>query len=137
MGNNVSVAPIIPLSFGDCFIDGKFDIYKYQIYILIKKKREREDISFYYYHTISNKDLKPPPTKRIRTVKKHELIIAHPNSSTAYMEPTNYLWYNLYVQSQPSSKKAKKYVCKYFSLSHRQSKHLLTDVKQKDIFKVE
>ena len=108
MGNIFSVPPVMTFSFGDCVIDGKLDINKYQIYFIIKKKREREGISFDFDHKISKKEVKPPE-KRIRSVKKHELIITHPNVSTTYMEPINFLWYTLYVQSQPSSRKTKKY----------------------------
>ena len=119
MGNSVSVPPVIPLSFSDCFINGKLDVFKYQMYFFVKRKRERDECIFNVDNIISSEETKPPPAKRIRTVKKHEVIITHPNGSTSYMEPTNSLWYTLYVQSGPTSKKSKKYFRKRFCLSHR------------------
>ena len=40
MGNSLSSSPLIPLTFAECFREGRIDINKYQLYLLVKRKRE-------------------------------------------------------------------------------------------------
>ena len=39
-GNNVSLPPVLPSAFGDCFNDGQLDINKFQMHLFVKRKRE-------------------------------------------------------------------------------------------------
>ena len=43
MGNSLSVQPVIPQTFADCYPNGQLDIMKFQLYLLLKRKREDEE----------------------------------------------------------------------------------------------
>ena len=54
MGNELSSTPILPLSFGDCFVNSRLDIKKYQLYLLVKSR-----ITLYDIHNLStDKEIK-------------------------------------------------------------------------------
>ena len=40
MGNNASLPPILLTTVSDCYVNGKMDIFKSQILLLVKRKRE-------------------------------------------------------------------------------------------------
>ena len=40
MGNDLSSTPVLPLNFRDCFTEGKIDIKKCQLHLLVIIKRE-------------------------------------------------------------------------------------------------
>ena len=43
MRNSLSVQPVIPQTFADCYPNGQLDIMKYQLYLLLKRKGEEEE----------------------------------------------------------------------------------------------
>ena len=43
MGNNISSHPLLPVTLADCYIDGSLNVYKYQIFLLLKRKRENDE----------------------------------------------------------------------------------------------
>ena len=45
MGNSLATPPILPCTFHDCFQNGKLDIYKYQTYLILKRRREEEELA--------------------------------------------------------------------------------------------
>ena len=73
MGNDLSSPSILPLSFGKCFVNGELNIRKYQLYLLVKKKREDSiDLRINCSDSV-NTDVEERPQKKRKTqsVKKH------------------------------------------------------------------
>ena len=56
MGNNISVPHVMPLSSVDCFIDGKNDIFKHQVYVFVEQKRDREEYLSIFNYVVSTEE---------------------------------------------------------------------------------
>ena len=119
MGNGLSSPTLLPLTFADCFTDGSIDIKKYQLYLVLKQKREEslESPINLIPHTQSNVDNSHEKKKRKRSVKKHRVKIHNADGSLMYMEPRSSLWYVLYVSRELRSKKEKNYFANDFVLA--------------------
>ena len=136
MGNSLSSSPLIPLTFAEYFREGRIDINKYQLYLLVKRKREtslQEPIHL-IQNTEVNVDDNHTKKKRKRSVKKHRIQVYNIDGSWTYMEPCNSLWYLLYISREPRSKKDKNLFRKRFCLSYNSFKKLLNEVKQHELF---
>ena len=120
MGNNLSSPSILPLTFGECFINGKLNIMKYQLYLLVKRKREENlDIRINCSDSVNmHEEERPKKMRKTRSVKKHQIKISNPDGTFTYMEPRTSLWQMLYVNREPQSKKEKKLCRKRFRLSY-------------------
>ena len=116
MGNNISSTPILPLSFGDCFVNGQLDIKKYQLYLLVKRKQEENvEISFISSLSKANDDERPHKKRKVRLVKKHRIEIPNPDGTVTYMEPNNSLWYLLFIRVEPQSNGQRQKIVKGFA----------------------
>ena len=135
MGNSLSSPTLLPLTFADCFTEGIIDIKKYQLYLLLKRKREDslESPNNLFPPYQSNVDNGHQKKKRKRSVKKHRVQIFNADGSFMYMEPCSSLWYVLYVSREPRSNKEKIFR-KRFHLSYSSFKKLLEEIKQHDSF---
>ena len=79
MGNKLSTPSLLPLSFNNYFNDGKPDINKYQLYLILKQKRDEEEqilidggIS---NHLSNNKSIVQPPQKNIVTNQLKNILL--------------------------------------------------------------
>ena len=62
MGNGLSSTSILPLTFGECFINSQLNIKKHQLYLLVKKKEKKilnyKSIQVFLRTQMSKKDPK-------------------------------------------------------------------------------
>ena len=106
MGQQLIKALIFkPLSFQECFVDGKIDIGWYYIYrcscnhydndkeILrnIRMKRKRVDDE----SSTSNKK-----KRHHRSMKRYRLLVRNNDGTIHELRPTDTLWYQLYVKNE-------------------------------------
>ena len=125
MGQNVSKSLIPPpLTLQDCLVNGKVDLARsiyyrrQQDYIVvdnlivanaIQKKRK-----------LSNSpDLTKPRKKRLRSVKKHPLLVHNPDGSLRQLTPEDTLWYILYCQGVPQNDRLKRKFRNRFRMPHQ------------------
>ena len=114
MGNDISssITPP-PLSLQDCTIDGELDLLRYSIYRKrIKKKvlknsllqqfvkRKKEDDPFSIASTPKKRKYNP----KERTIKKRKLMIRNADGTLRPFEPTDTIWYKLYIEQPPTDK---------------------------------
>lgn len=106
MGQQLIKAIIFkPLSFRECFVDGKIDIARYYVYrcccndydndeeilrnIIMKRKRlEDETLN-------SNKK-----RRHHRSMKRYQLLVCNNDGTIRELKPTDTLWYQLYVKNE-------------------------------------
>ena len=126
MGNSLSVQPVVPLTFADCFPNGQLDIMKYQVYLLLKRKREEEeqrriDTSLNEEATCGQKQKVSISSIRStsRSTKKHHITIIDDDGTESIMNPSNSLWYSLYLRTTPRSKREKTLFCQRFRLPYK------------------
>ena len=136
MGNELSSTPILPLSFGDCFVNGQLDIKKYQLYLLVRRKREENIEKPINSSECSkvNEDERPHKKRKCRSVKKHRIEITQPDGTVTYMEPKNSLWYLLYIIMEPQSNRQRTKFRQRFRLSYDSFKKILHDIKANEAF---
>ena len=97
MGNELSSTPILPLSFGDCFVNGQLDIKKYQLYLLVRRKREENIEKPINSSECSkvNEDERPHKKRKCRSVKKHRIEITQHSFICILPIQTLFLVYNV------------------------------------------
>ena len=98
-----------PLSFRDCFNNGKIDIMRYQIYCRRIERNEQDEYDILKlinsnsskrkFKSKINSSQKKRLTKR--SVKKHHLIIRHDDGSLRTLTYKYTLWYIIYVTGPP------------------------------------
>ena len=98
MGNNVSSHPLLSVTLADCYVDGSLNVYKFQIFLLFKRKRENDE----FFHNLRNSssvssESQPPQKRRKREVKKHNLEIEDTNGAMTILTPQKSIWYSFYV----------------------------------------
>ena len=67
-------------------------------------------------------------------MKKHRITIPNPDGTFTYMQPTNSLWYVLYVNREPGCKKEKELFQKRFCLSYNLYNNILNEIKEHKLF---
>ena len=141
MGNSLSVQPVIPQTFADCYPNGQLDIMKFQLYLLLKRKREEEeqsmiDLSLNKEVTCGQKQKASMYSIRCtsRSTKKHLITMINEDGTESIMYPCNSLWYNLYLRTTPRSKREKKLFCQRFRLPYKEFVKLSMRIQQHEIF---
>ena len=144
MGNDISssITPP-PLSLQDCTIDGELDLLRYSIYRKrIKKKvlqnsllqqfvkRKKEDDPFSIASTPKKRKYNP----KERTIKKRKLMIRNADGTLRPFEPTDTIWYKLYIEQPPTDKHMLTLFRQRFRLTYNSYVELLNDIKQHNIF---
>ena len=101
-----------PLSFTQCFKEGKIDMRLYHMYRKRKKRmQEREEEILRLASSLAEKNSSTKvihssqPRRRTysRSVKKHHIYYRKENGETAILTPRDTTWYKLYLQSEPTN----------------------------------
>ena len=105
-----------PLTFWECYVDGKLDIARYflyrrrleenedamamvsEIYFKVKSKRKRKA------ETMSSSVCKKPRVHS-RSVKRHRILFRKDDGTLEELKPKDTIWYRLYVASPPRNKR--------------------------------
>ena len=122
-----------PLSFRDCLVDGQIDLTRYRLYA----RRQYEDDYDVVLPSNSKKRKKIETVSRskvIRSVKKH--IIQFPNEDGTMRTVTfkDSTWYNLYINTPPTSKRQLKIFRRRFRLPYDEFMKMVEDLKTHENF---
>ena len=98
------------------------------MHLFVKRKRE-ENLHQPLYVPASCPNDTPAAKKEGIAHAKEKMIIKEHYGTTSVMNPTNLLWYMMYVQTQPTKKCQKKMFCKIFHLSYPKYLELVEYVK--------
>ena len=112
MGNNISSSIIPPpLSLNDCLVDGELDLMWYYMYKMRLIKQSFQSTALHdiirlkrkrCYDTLaSNKHSKKKRMKR--TMTKYQLWIRDSDGILRRIQPTDTMWFKLYVDTQSSA----------------------------------
>ena len=103
MGQELSTAITPPpLTLRDCLVNGRIDITRYFYY--------RRSLEFYdemdqdnasTHSVIDEVNARPKKNQRVRSVKRHKLLVRDSNGSLREILSTDTLWYLLYITNPP------------------------------------
>ena len=121
MGQGISSAVTPPpLTLRNCLINGRFDVAKYRWYRrsrdLYKELEEDCTRSRKRKHSQVFEDInKKKKQTRIRSIKRHKLMVRDSDGSLREIRPTDTLWYLLYIAHPPITER----IFKLFRLRFR------------------
>ena len=137
MGQDLSKSIVPPpLSFQDCLTNGEIDPVRYIMYRRGLDKLNDFTRNCYYMKRkrFSSLDKFSPSRKRIRSVKRHKLLVRDNNGDIREILPTDTLWYLLYVANPPRNKRLHKQFRLRFRMQYKSFLSLSYDIKHHDLF---
>ena len=147
MGSSQSHLYIKPLLFADCFKGSNLDIFKYQVFLTLKRKREEEEDHIinsafglngvYTKKRAMDNTLSQDKEKRRkdRSVKKHDLVHTDLDGNEKVMTWKDSLWHTLYISNSPTrTNRQRKLFRQRFRLPYNDFLQLVEEVESNEMF---
>ena len=134
MGQEISQAYTPPpLTLRDCLVDGQIDLTRYRLYARRVYENEYENLN------VSNKKKRKEveterKEKKIRSVKRHHIQVTNKDGTTRNLTFKESTWYNLYINSPPTSKRKLKIFRRRFRLPYEEFIKMVDDLKTHEYF---
>ena len=141
MGQDISKAfTPPPLTFRDCFVDGRVDVAKFMIYN--ESMNEDEDDLFELLDFVKNKkrkrsdqeDSANSSTKRTRSIKRFPFFCRADDGTLREATYKDSSWYRLYIDDPPVGKRLLKLFRKRFRIPYFAFMSMSNDIKDNEIF---